>query len=65
MQCRFRRSFSQLRRLTGVIGVLLHGSGKLFHAGGRLFQRGGLLFSTGGEIVVAHRDFAGAGVDRI
>ncbi len=38
----------QLRSLTGVIGVSLHGNRcQLFHAGRRLFQAAGLLFSTG------------------
>ncbi|CCJ92329.1 hypothetical protein BN132_4257 [Cronobacter turicensis 564] len=55
----------QLRRLTGVLGVLLHGRGQLFHAGGRLLQRRGLLFGTRREIGIARGDFAGAAVDGI
>ncbi|CCK16038.1 hypothetical protein BN136_2048 [Cronobacter universalis NCTC 9529] len=61
----FRRGTRQLRRLTGVIGVLLHRRGQLLHAGGGLFQRRGLLLGTRGEIVAAGGDFARAGKDGI
>ena len=54
-----------MARLTGVLGVLLNGRRQLLHAGSGLFQGSGLLFSTGGEVVVAHRDFTRAAVDRI
>ncbi|CNU52241.1 Uncharacterised protein [Salmonella enterica subsp. enterica serovar Bovismorbificans] len=61
----FRGAQCQVTGLTGVFGVLFHGGGQLFHTGGSLFQRRCLLLSTGREIVVAHRNLAGAAIDRI
>ncbi|MNE23893.1 hypothetical protein D3C80_1171650 [compost metagenome] len=52
--CRLLR---QVRRLTGVIGVLAHRRRQLFHAGRRLRQRGRLLFCSRGQIVIPRRNF--------
>ncbi len=65
MACGLGGALRQLRSLTGVIGVLLHGGRQLFHAGSRLLQSGGLLFGTGREVGITGGNFTGAGINRI
>ena len=54
---------ASLRRLRGVVGVLLHGGGHLLHARRRFLQRGRLLFGALRQIGVARRDLRCADVD--